>query len=342
MRFSLLSQEILLIFSQETMKDKLAQIGFYTLEDFRARYCSETSPLWRCELLLTDRCNFHCPYCRGIRSEFQGGLSYEKAQEIVALWSSMGLKNIRFSGGEPTLWPDLLKLVVFTKQQGIQRIALSTNGSADFSFYQDLVQAGVDDFSISLDACCAATGEAMSGYAGIWNKIIKNIEGLSALTYVTVGVVLTKRNIPEVPDIIMFALNLGVSDIRLITAAQTNPYLPKILWIDLQNYPILLYRLKNLISGRPVRSLSQDDTSSCPLVLDDMAVIHDYHFPCIIYLREGGDPIGKVSPDMRAERRYWFESHDCFQDEICRKNCLDVCVDYNNRVFELNEKFKEK
>ena len=43
---------------------KLEEIGFYTLDDERAKHASETSPLWRCELLLTNKCNFHCPYCR--------------------------------------------------------------------------------------------------------------------------------------------------------------------------------------------------------------------------------------------------------------------------------------
>ena len=43
--------------------ERLEDIGFYTLSDYRASQCSASSPLWRCELLLTDRCNFHCPYC---------------------------------------------------------------------------------------------------------------------------------------------------------------------------------------------------------------------------------------------------------------------------------------
>lgn len=39
----------------------LENIGFYTLSDYRASQCSVSSPLWRCELILTDRCNYHCP-----------------------------------------------------------------------------------------------------------------------------------------------------------------------------------------------------------------------------------------------------------------------------------------
>lgn len=43
---------------------KLEEIGFYTLSDARAASASATSPLSRCELVLSARCNFKCPYCR--------------------------------------------------------------------------------------------------------------------------------------------------------------------------------------------------------------------------------------------------------------------------------------
>jgi hypothetical protein len=38
----------------------------------------------------------------------------------------------------------------------------------------------------------------------------------------------------------------------------------------------------------------------------------------------------------RSERLAWIKANDTREDPICRKNCLDVCVDYNNRVAALN------
>lgn len=45
---------------------KLEDIGFYTLSDARALSASEYSPLMRCELIVTSRCNFRkkCRYSR--------------------------------------------------------------------------------------------------------------------------------------------------------------------------------------------------------------------------------------------------------------------------------------
>ena len=322
---------------------KLEKIGFYTLEDSRAKNTSLDSPLWRCELILTGACNFRCLYCRGLKEEINKTLSLSRAKEIVTLWAKDGLRNIRFSGGEPTIYKGIDELVKLAKKLNVQRIALSTNGSADYEFYEYLHSCGVNDFSISLDSCCASTGDKMSGgIYGSWQKVTTNIQKISKLTYTTVGVVVTEENLSECINTIKFADGLGVSDIRIIPSAQYNQLLNVLKEIPakiLDKHPILKYRVNNAKMGRHVRGIKATDYHSCPLVIDDMAVAGDYHFPCIIYLREQGNAIGKVGDNMRKERFEWFQKHDTYQDEICRKNCLDVCLDYNNRVKEYGRLF---
>jgi molybdenum cofactor biosynthesis enzyme MoaA len=317
------------------MINKLEDIGFYTITNNRCRNASETSDLQRCEILLTGRCSFKCPYCRGI-----GGpdMPYSQAENVVRLWASQKLKNIRFSGGEPTLYPGIVKLVLLAKELGCERVAISSNGSASKHMYDSLLEAGCTDFSISLDACCASDGDIMSGTKGQWDKIVSNIKYLSSKTYVTVGVVLTNDNADKVNDIITFADSLGVSDIRIIPAAQDGDRLKNVFVSTelLDKYPILKYRIENLQEGKPVRGLSESDTNKCGLVLDDMAVCEGKHYPCIIYLREGGRAIGNVGPNMRKERLEWYKNHDTKKDIICSKSCLDVCVEYCNKFEEFH------
>lgn len=322
------------------MKLNLETIGFYTLYDDRCRNSSSTSRLMRCELILTDKCNFKCPYCRGLRKDIAGTMPIEDAKHIVDLWAKDNLKNIRLSGGEPTIYKDIVELVSYIKSKGIGRIAISTNGYSDINLYMELAAAGVNDFSISLDACCSSFGDAMAGgISGAWNKVIDNIKILSTLSYTTVGVVVTDETVNELRETVKFASQLGVSDIRIISAAQYNKILEpaKSIPDDICNkHPILKYRINNLKSGRNVRGIQKTDTNMCGLVLDDMAIAGNYHFPCIIYMREQGDPIGKISKNMRAERLEWMKHHNTHEDPICKNNCLDVCIDYNNRFFELN------
>lgn len=315
----------------------LKKIGFYTLSDERAKNSSVSSPLWRAELILTGRCNFKCPYCRTV-----GGndMPLEQAKATVNLWCDQGLKNVRFSGGEPTMYAGLIDLVMICKERGVERIAVSTNGASSMHLYYALLDAGVNDLSISLDACCAEDGDRMAGghVRGAWDRVVHAIEVLSKQTYVTVGVVLTQDNKGEAEKIIEFADGLGVSDIRVIPAAQEGTKLPKLNVRPeiLDKYPILKYRAANLAADVPVRGLNANSSGKCGLVLDDVAVMGDKHYPCIIYLREDGAPIGDVGPNMREERLEWYKNHDSFKDVICSKNCLDVCQDYCETFAKIN------
>lgn len=320
-----------------TMEKKLEEVGFYTLSNERAMNASIDSALWRCELILLDGCTFKCPYCRGLRSDCSGTVPFDEASRCLALWIDEGLKNIRFSGGEPTLYEGLLELVKQAQAGGIERIAISTNGYADTEFYLELVEAGVNDISISLDACCAAVGEAMSGgVKGSWDKVVRNIEILSSKTYVTVGMVFDEKNVGECMSAVQYADSLGVSDVRVIPSAQYDEALAALMDLSeevLDKYPILRYRMENLEKGVHVRGIEEGDSHTCWLAMDDMAVAGGdkglKHFPCIIHLREGGDPVGNVGPDMRQERADWLAEHDPFEDPICLANCLDVCTHYN-------------
>jgi molybdenum cofactor biosynthesis enzyme MoaA len=309
----------------------LEETGFYTLSDVRAHTALARKNLERCELVLTRRCNFSCPYCRKTGPE---DMSWQRAMSVVKGWASRACKNYRFSGGEPTLWGELPGLVLFAASfRATEHVAVSTNGSAPLEVYEDLHACGVNDFSISLDACCASTASVMSGGACDLEHIKKAINLCASMTYTTVGVVLTKENLDQIPGILEFAYQNNVADVRLISAAQWDA--PLAIHVEekyLKKFPILAYRYQNMLNGVPVRGLRVGDLKKCGLVLDDMAVSGDCHYPCIIYLREGGVPIGSVYGDMKAERSEWYRSHDPHTDPICQKNCLDVCVAYNNKI----------
>jgi molybdenum cofactor biosynthesis enzyme MoaA len=258
---------------------------------------------------------------------------------ICKFWCDEGLKNIRFSGGEPTLYHGLLELVKYCKSRGVERIALSTNGSAKYSLYEQLIAAGVNDFSISLDSCCASESEQLAGRAGTFDTVIENIRKISRLTYTTIGCVVNEVNVARCLDTILFMDSLGVADIRVIPSAQYNLFCESLSEIPeaLKKYPILKYRSERARAGNHVRGIQPGDSARCSLMIDDMAIAGDFHFPCIIHLREGGSPVGKVANNfhnIRRERFEWAQTHDSFKDPICTKNCLDVCVAYNNKCMQ--------
>ncbi len=314
---------------------KMEDIGFYTLCDERCENVSPTSPMWRCEMILTNKCNFKCPYCRGHK---HGEMSTGLAMYTLRNWCDDGLKHIRFSGGEPLTYQALDGLVNYAAWT-CDRVAISSNGSFPLDRYKQLIDLGVNDFSISLDSCCSSFGDEMAGVSGAWETVVNNIRELSKLTYVTAGVVITDLTAASFVDTVKFAHDLGVADIRVIPAAQISDYIEHTAGIPqeiLDVHPILAYRVRNLQAGIPVRGIKESDSHRCSLAMDDSVVLGDSHFPCVIFAREGGEPIGKIGPNMRAERVEWARTHNTFTDPICKKNCLDICIQNNNKCRECN------
>src|SRR4051812_9883210 len=82
---------------------------------------------------VTDRCNFRCLYCMPVagldwlpKSEI---LSYEEIARVAGELAPLGLRRVRITGGEPTLRPQLERLVRMLRDiPEIEDISLSTNG----------------------------------------------------------------------------------------------------------------------------------------------------------------------------------------------------------------------
>jgi cyclic pyranopterin phosphate synthase len=106
---------------------------------------------------VTDRCNFRCQYCmpaEGLpwleRSEV---LSFEEIVRLVELCASMGVSDVRLTGGEPLVRRDFPVLAAMLAAiDGVHDLSVTTNG---FLLERDataLVQAGVNRFNVSVDS----------------------------------------------------------------------------------------------------------------------------------------------------------------------------------------------
>jgi cyclic pyranopterin phosphate synthase len=106
---------------------------------------------------VTDRCNFRCLYCmppEGLtwlpKSDI---LSYEEIAAVVRQLAPLGLRRLRITGGEPTIRPDLVRLVSLLREvPEIEDIALSTNGVRLHELAGPLRRAGLDRINMSADS----------------------------------------------------------------------------------------------------------------------------------------------------------------------------------------------
>jgi cyclic pyranopterin phosphate synthase len=106
---------------------------------------------------VTDRCNFRCQYCMPAEGlpwlNRDSLLSYEEIARLVALLSSMGVHDVRLTGGEPLVRRELWRLVeMLSGIEAVQDLSLTTNGYLLARQADDLVRAGLKRINVSLDS----------------------------------------------------------------------------------------------------------------------------------------------------------------------------------------------
>ena len=106
---------------------------------------------------VTDKCNFRCRYCMPAEGlEWLGRdelLTFEETARVVGILASMGVEEVRLTGGEPLARRDLPVLVsMLSGIPGVTDLSLTTNGVLLDRFAGPLVEAGLRRLNVSLDS----------------------------------------------------------------------------------------------------------------------------------------------------------------------------------------------
>src|SRR6266853_6416030 len=118
-------------------------------------------PLRDLRISVTDRCQFRCTYCMP-REVFgrdfaflprEQLLTFEELARLARVFAGLGVRKLRLTGGEPLLRRDLDKLVaMLAAVDGVQDIALTTNGALLAGKATALAAAGLRRVTVSLDS----------------------------------------------------------------------------------------------------------------------------------------------------------------------------------------------
>ncbi len=142
-------------------------------------------PLKDLRISLTDRCQFRCNYCLPAEhvevmrqhSQSEQQLSFTQITAVVKAFAQLGVNKIRLTGGEPLLRKNLSNLIRKIKSiKGIEEVALTTNAGLLNPVLADLVSAGLDRITISLDAMEADKFAQITGSQYPLNNILNSIE----------------------------------------------------------------------------------------------------------------------------------------------------------------------
>ena len=106
---------------------------------------------------VTDRCNFRCQYCMpadGLpwleRAEI---LSFEEIERLVRVMASIGVTDLRLTGGEPLVRREFPRLAsMLARVDGLEDLSLTTNGYLLERDAAALVDAGIKRVNVSIDS----------------------------------------------------------------------------------------------------------------------------------------------------------------------------------------------
>ena len=128
-------------------------------------------PLRDLRISVTDRCNFRCTYCMPkevfgrdyVFLDREQLLTFEEIARLTRVFVRLGVEKVRLTGGEPLLRRDIEKLVAMLAAiDGLDDLALTTNGSLLSEKAQALKDAGLSRVSVSLDSLGDATFMALN------------------------------------------------------------------------------------------------------------------------------------------------------------------------------------
>lgn len=168
------------------------------------------------ELTMHFRCNLKCTHCMiEDTMDWLKPESMERFEEILAFNAdNHRWKGLIFTGSEITLRKDLPELAQRARNHGFDHVRIQTHGMrlSNRNYCRELVEAGVDEYFISVTAADAPTHDAITEVPGSFAKTVQGMENLEAFPVRTMtNTVVTRlsyRHLPGVVDLFAHLRNL--------------------------------------------------------------------------------------------------------------------------------------
>jgi len=178
---------------------------------------------------VTDKCNLRCIYCMpggGIANRPREELlTFEEIIRLARIFSSLGVRKIRLTGGEPLVRKELVNLVeALSKIDGTEELCLTTNATLLSRHAQALRRAGLTRVNISLDTLKERKFKTITGFDSLREALEGIDEAKKVFPHpVKLNTVIMKGvNDDEVMDFVDFAFSEGLS-LRFIEFMKVTP-----------------------------------------------------------------------------------------------------------------------
>lgn len=167
---------------------------------------------------LTHRCPMQCPYCSNpvALSRPQAELDTVTWRRAIEEAAGLGVLQIHFSGGEPTLRRDLGELVETAAQTGVYTNLITAGVSLDEKRLRRLADRGLDHVQLSIQGSRTREAERIGGYSGAHARKLATAKAVRAADLaLTINAVVHRQNLDQLCEIIELAVALGAGRLEV-------------------------------------------------------------------------------------------------------------------------------
>ena len=254
-------------------------------------------------LSITGACNLTCCHCwvRAGEASSHAHVPLRTLRRIIEEFAAIGGDGIRITGGEPLCHPHWLDIVQFSCSLGFKTVVLQTNAMLlrddHLVALRDLDFPGFS-IQISLDGVTDRTHDLVRGngaFSGALQGIMRLVQGGLA-GRVSIFFTEMRHNIGEIPELLVFAGNLGIGSVSTGSmvlcgrASETSLIAPP----DVEQYLNLLERYDHDVHFRELygkigtvaalewRSGADIRQCSCTFVANPYLTPSGRLYPCLL------------------------------------------------------------
>jgi len=275
------------------------------------------------ELTMHFKCNLKCEHCMiEDTMDWLKPESVDDFERVLALNAQRKQwKGIVLTGSEVTLRGDLPELARRARDSGFEHVRIQTHGMRlmDPAYCRELVDAGVDEYFVSVTAADAPTHDAITGTRGSFDRTIQGLENLDSIPGVTsmTNTVVTQRSYRQLAQVVK---RLG--------------HLQRLAQMEFWSYwPMRERDDKNLIASHlDVLPYLREAIAAARALGRGVAV---KNFPeCL--LGEDREALDNTQPKLIIDPEFWPEFmrngfHQCIHRSYCGSNsCLGLNTAYVN------------
>lgn len=177
-------------------------------------------------LQINYRCNANCVFCE-VPDYFKDKSREPSYDKVVSELKKRRKENnsLCLTGGEPTIHPRILEIVKYAKEEcKYKHVRVESNGMMFCykDFVEKLISSGVDHFQVSFHTINPKDYDRISSVKDSFSFVFKGLKNIISLGKpVSVNIVMHRYNYRNLPEIVSYIIDLGVSAIRL---SSCNPF----------------------------------------------------------------------------------------------------------------------